>query len=210
MAVTVHQEPLRLGRELMSRDVRSAEGHIGPVHDVYIDAAAWVVRYLVVDAGGWLTGRRVLLAPRAFAPLGTESTLTVNLTKDQVRQSPVVDTDGDPHLRSLRELQGYRVAATDGGIGHVEDALLSDVSWTVHDLVIDTSNWLGGRRVLVAPDWLTDISCATRQAHVALTRDAVAGAPPFDPSRPWSAADAAALRTHYRRYVDIDQDERGS
>ena len=54
-------------------------------------------------------------------------------------------------LRSLKELQGYTISATDGDIGSVHDFYFDDQHWTVRYLVVDTGGWLSGRRVLVSP-----------------------------------------------------------
>jgi hypothetical protein len=54
-------------------------------------------------------------------------------------------------LRSLKELQGYTVRATDGDVGSLGDFYFDDQSWTIRYLVIDTGNWLKGRRVLIPP-----------------------------------------------------------
>jgi hypothetical protein len=54
-------------------------------------------------------------------------------------------------LRSLDELIGYTIAASDGDIGKVSDFLFDDELWFVRYLVANTGNWLKGRQVLIAP-----------------------------------------------------------
>ena len=41
-------------------------GLIGEVDDLYFDDEDWAIRYLVVDTGGWLSGRKVLISPVAI------------------------------------------------------------------------------------------------------------------------------------------------
>ena len=53
-------------------------------------------------------------------------------------------------MHKTSALLGYHILATDGEIGHVDDFLVDDVSWRIRYLMIDTSNWIGGRTVLVA------------------------------------------------------------
>src|SRR3546814_13431113 len=53
---------------------------------------------------------------------------------------------GDPNLRSAVEVEGYHVAASDGEIGHIDDFLVDDTDWSLRFLVIDTRNWLPGRK----------------------------------------------------------------
>jgi hypothetical protein len=50
----------------------SLEGEIGRVVEFYFDDKHWVVRYLVADAGSWLTGRHVLVSPYALGNVSSE------------------------------------------------------------------------------------------------------------------------------------------
>ena len=51
-------------------------------------------------------------------------------------------------LHKTSRLKGFHLHATDGEIGHVDDFLV-DPAWKVAYLVVDTSNWIGGKSVLV-------------------------------------------------------------
>jgi sporulation protein YlmC with PRC-barrel domain len=78
---------------LIGSQVEAAGGAIGTVKDVYFDDASWKVRYLVVDTGSWLTGRKVLLAPAAVTNFSeVNRVLTTGLSREQVAQSPDVDS----------------------------------------------------------------------------------------------------------------------
>jgi uncharacterized protein YrrD len=88
----------------------------------------------------------------------------------------------EPELRSAREVIGYDVAATDGGIGHVADLLVDDASWTIRHLVVDTRNWLPGRKVLVGPDRLRWVDWAGRQIGLDLSRREVETSPDYEPA----------------------------
>jgi hypothetical protein len=98
---------------------------------------------------------------------------------------------GDTHLRSASEVSGYVIRAVDGDLGHVEDFLFDDVSWAIRYLVVDTSNWWFGKQVLVAPEWITDISWPGRSVSVHVTRQLLKTAPPYDRAehvdRQWEA-----------------------
>lgn len=94
--------PVRQGREdamlhgmkeIEEYAIRATDGTIGYVRDCYFDDEAWVIRYLVVEAGTWLRGREVLISPIAIAdPDWEEKVLHVLITKDQVRNSPGIDS----------------------------------------------------------------------------------------------------------------------
>lgn len=104
---------------------------------------------------------------------------------------------GDPDLRSVKEVLGYHIHATDGEIGHVDDFIAETDNWAVRYLVVDTRNWLPGKRVLVAPAWIGDVSWAEREVHVRLSRQAVKDCPEFDPSAPVNREYEARLYDYY-------------
>jgi uncharacterized protein YrrD len=222
------------GDEIMARD-----GAIGAVEDVYFDDERWAVRYLVVDTGAWLPGRRVLISPASVdVTSSTGSTVRVGLTREQVRKAPDIDSDqpvsrryeaahaahfgyapywsgpllwgraalpiagaalppahpappeatrearteieeGDPHLRSCKEVIGYGIEARDGSIGEVRDFVLDERSWAIRDVVVDTRVWWPGGHVHVSPDYVKRIDWGERRMHVLLTRAQVkrSGAP---------------------------------
>jgi hypothetical protein len=88
----------------------------------------------------------------------------------------------DPHLRSTRAVIGYHIQARDGEIGHVEDLVADDEGWGIRYLVVDTHNWLPGRKVLVEPFWADQVNWCERRVYVDLTREMVENSPEFDPS----------------------------
>lgn len=83
-------------------------------------------------------------------------------------------------LHKVTALLGYHIRATDGGIGHVDDLLLDDQGHDVRFLQVDTSNWVGGRSVLIASSAVQRIDSARHEIHLALTRAAVSAAPAAD------------------------------
>ena len=66
---------LRTLDELHDYMIGAVDGVIGHVKDLYLDDEAWGVRYLAVDTGGWLSGRKVLISPMAIGELGRQSRL---------------------------------------------------------------------------------------------------------------------------------------
>src|ERR1700722_18500433 len=74
--------------------IAASDGEIGTVGDFLFDDASWSVRWLVVDTGNWLSGRKVLLPPSVLGQLDAkEEKFSVTLTKQQIKDSPEVDTD---------------------------------------------------------------------------------------------------------------------
>ncbi len=94
-----------------------------------------------------------------------------------------VNTGGkawDPHLRSISTVIGYDIQASDGEIGHVEDFVLDDETWAIRYLVIDTRNWLPGRKVLISPKWLERVSWSESKVFVNLLRETIKQSPEYD------------------------------
>ena len=72
----------------------ATDGEIGEVKDVYFDDERWAIRYLVVETGGWLSGRKVLISPISVRDVDwDDEVMNVNLSQQQVRDSPGIDTD---------------------------------------------------------------------------------------------------------------------
>ncbi|HET8729042.1 MAG TPA: PRC-barrel domain-containing protein [Alphaproteobacteria bacterium] len=228
--------------------VRATDGDVGTISDLLFDDRSWTVRYLVVRAGNWLTGRKVLIAPAALrSPDGGHRTVPVNLSREQVKSSPDIDADmpvnrqhevdlhryygwtpywgapyvagspvpgpladvasgaaepsaadtGDNHLRSEKEVRGYHIGARDGSVGHVEDFLVDEDRWQIRYMVVDTSNWLPGRRVVIAADQIRDVSWTERKVFVDVARNHIENAPEFDPDQPVGRGYEERLYEHY-------------
>lgn len=111
-------------------------------------------------------------------------------------EAPVLALDATS-LYSGSEISGYHIHAIDGEIGHVDDFIVDDETWSVRYLQIDTSNWIGGKTVLVATRWVTRVDTADGKLHVDLTRDRIEGAPEFDPEQEIDRTYEERLHTHY-------------
>jgi uncharacterized protein YrrD len=95
-------------KDLVGYTIRASDGDIGKVDEFYFDDQSWTIRYVVVDTGKWLSGRKVLISPAAFDGPDWESrTFPVNLTKEQVQNSPSIDTDKPVSRQHESELHGY-------------------------------------------------------------------------------------------------------
>lgn len=81
-------------RELIRSSVLATDGEIGTVRNFFFDDISWTIRYLVVDVGSWFKRRDVVLAISAVEqPNRVNKTFSVRLTREQVRDSPDVDTE---------------------------------------------------------------------------------------------------------------------
>ena len=83
----------------------------------------------------------------------------------------------DPHLRSVSEILGYHLHATDGDIGHVTDLLVDEQSWAIRHLVVETGHWWKGKEVLIAPESITAVRWEDFSVSIDMACEAVKKAP---------------------------------
>jgi hypothetical protein len=74
-------------------------------------------------------------------------------------------------------MRGYHIVASDGEIGHVDDFLVDEGGFTLRYLVVDTSNWILGKSVLISAATITRIDSPAKKIHVSLTRGAIEAGP---------------------------------
>ena len=138
--------------------------------------------------------------PEYPAPVAQQSTaMAATATVTGMAAAPVPVPAEDIHLRSTEEVSSYHIAATDGDIGHVEDFIVEENSWVIRYLAIDTRNWLPGRKVMVAPQWIASIDWAQGKVHVNLSCEGVKQSPEYDSSKLLSRAYEEQLYQHYHQ-----------
>lgn len=241
-------------KHLTGFKIEAKDGEIGDVHSFLIDDQSWIVRYIVVDTGTWLPGRKVLIAPSAAeSPNGAAKSLPLHLTKKQVEESPEMDTDmpvsrsqeiklhqhyqwipywasaatplgpgyvpppatlgkeiedssnaeevenADPHLRSTKEIIGYAIHASDGKIGHLADFIVDSSDWVIRYFIVDTGSWLSGKKVIISPGWIQDISWTESAVALSMTSAEIKGSPEYDHSIPINMEYEARLYDYYGR-----------
>jgi len=242
--------------EINGYAIDASDGRLGAVSDFLFEDASWMIRWLVVDTGHWLSGRKVLLPPSVLEqPDAGRRQFPVKLTMQQVKDSPDVDTDRpvsrqleshiynhyawdpywgsgymwgaiatpiaappflsdplprdpidvdvdarpneDPHLRSIAEVIGYHIHATDGELGHVEDFLLDDAGWGIRYVAVDTRNWWPGKKVLISPRSVREIDWANRLMHLDVDRQKVKDSPAYDPTMTVDQTYEERFHDHY-------------
>jgi uncharacterized protein YrrD len=190
---------LHLAHEIAGTVVRGTDGELGTLKDFYFRDDDWTVRYLLVDTGTWFGGKKVLVSPASVEGDWGKTGVHLNLTQEEVRHSPALnDTAGEAdnvdaqpflvakeggslhHLRSVNSSKGYHIHATNGEIGHVDDFLIGQESWRIRYLLVDTSNWIGGRSVIVSSDALERVDQEHGKLYVTATREAIEHAPSFE------------------------------
>jgi hypothetical protein len=147
------------------------DGDIGRLKDALFDDEHWVIRYLVVETGGWRLGRRVLISPLSVLRVDIRAHIvSVNPNRRLVERSPYVDTDSPvtrqygleyleapenpmrSYLRSANEVLECQMRDSDDVIGRAEDLLFDAESWAIRFVVVATRQWWLGPHALVSPE----------------------------------------------------------
>ncbi len=97
-------------KRILDLPVAATDGRIGSIHDLYFEDQNWSLRYFVVDTGGWLKERRVLISPRVVGKPNWESPeIPAALTMAQVEKSPPYESDQPISQQYETELASYYV-----------------------------------------------------------------------------------------------------
>jgi hypothetical protein len=89
-------------------------------------------------------------------------------------------------LRSVKQLYGDKLGASDGDIGHVKDFYFDDHNWAVRYVVADTGTWLTSRQVLLSPHAFGSLDQAGKVLRVNLTRKQIEHSPSIESHKPVS------------------------
>ncbi len=113
----------------------------------------------------------------------------------------------DAHLRSTKEVTGYAIQASDGELGHIHDFIIDDESWAIRYLAIDTHNWWPGKKILLPPNWIEQVSWPNRAAVVHLDRSQIRNSPAWYSGVPISRVYEGELHSYYGKqgYWDREQ-----
>ena len=101
-------------------------------------------------------------------------------------------------LRSLKELFGYKILATDGEIGKVDDFYFKNSDWIVRYLVADTGPWILGKRVLILASELEEPDWNAEAFPVDLDREQVKNSPDVMTHKPISQRELIKLHDYYQ------------
>jgi uncharacterized protein YrrD len=124
-----------------------------------------------------------------------------NIVRDREKwRKPSSDEKAwNPHLRSTKNVSGYNIQANDGEIGHIEDFIIDDETWAIRYLIIDTKNWWPGKKVLVSPLWIEEVSWDESKVFVNLSREAIKQSPEYNEESLLTREYETELHRHYNR-----------
>ena len=91
-APAIVEPHLRSSAEILGYSIHAKDGSIGRAVDFIYDDEEWIVRYLVVNTGQWLSGREVLVFPSAIQRIEwSDRKIDVDMTRTAIQDSPAFD-----------------------------------------------------------------------------------------------------------------------
>jgi len=99
--------------------------------------------------------------------------------------------------RSIKNIIGFTMGATNGEIGKVKELYFDDETWTIRYLIVDTGTFLSGRLVLISPEAVLTPDWENRIFPVNLTKEQIASSPDINTDIPVSRQEEIRLYQHY-------------
>ena len=102
-------------------------------------------------------------------------------------------------LNTVKSVKGSALAARDGDIGTVKEFYFDDQYWAIRYLIVDTTNWWPGKKVLVAPQWIESVSWGQSKVFINLTRAGIKHSPEYTEQVLVTRDFETRLFGHYKR-----------
>jgi len=101
-------------------------------------------------------------------------------------------------LRPIKNILNYRILATDGEIGSVSDLIVDDQEMKLRYLVIDTGNWLPGKKVVLSTAWISSVAPERDTVVMNIEKKRIQEAPEYKPDGDFSREYETRLHDYYR------------
>ena len=192
-------------KEMIGFEVEAEDGSAGRISDFFLEETDWKVGYAVVSVGGFLSGERWLVSVAELRPTASRAVMTTLrsraelaahsprglITKEEEGwalshgdEAPTGDSESqDPQSpwRSFNSILGCRIAASDGGYGVLDDALVDPDRWLIQYFVGRSHAWKKKPSVLIPIAWVKEISPTAETVDVSVSRDALEREPSYKP-----------------------------
>ena len=181
-------------RSLYGYVLGATDGNIGKVEQFYFDDKTWKIRDMLVETGNWFSGSEVVISLDSLIKTRWEpGILPITLSKNQVRNSPDIDTvkplsrlEEDENLEkglqllSVDEINNYHIRATDGDIGRVKDFIMNDETWQLEYLVVEMRSWFTIKKVLIKTSHIIEVDWEHSSVYVDITTASINERAAFD------------------------------
>lgn len=158
------------------------------LHDHYEWQPYWLANSL-----GTLSAEPHLSAATPPTPIITSE------NQEEVEKRAGLHEESHSNLRSTKEVTGYAIAATDGNLGHVDTFYIDVENWKIRYVIVDTRDWLPGKKVIVSPMWVSAIDWNESTMSLSLAQEAIKESPEYEPNAPLKRGYEERLFEYYDR-----------
>jgi len=103
--------------------------------------------------------------------------------------------------RYTESIIGFTIEGIDGEIGKVKELHFDDKTRTIGYLIVETGNWLLGRKVLISPQSVLARNWEEKTITVHLTVEQIKNSPVYQPIPELSESYKANLQNYYGRFI---------
>jgi sporulation protein YlmC with PRC-barrel domain len=114
-------------------------------------------------------------------------------------QAALKHSSKESFLRSINEVSRYQIAAEDGDIGYIQDFIIDDETWAIRYLVVEIGDERLAKKVMLSPQWITDIGWSDRRVYLDLEAEEIRNSPAYDESAMIDRAYEQRLYNYYGR-----------
>jgi len=164
----------------------------GQIRDLLVDTQDQRVQSICTDMGDELPVEPLEIRDGHIILHDTDT----GTGSPSARCGPIAVRQASRSFRA-RHLRKSRIGAIDGDIGSLHDIYFDDKTWAVRYLVVDTSKWLRGRKVLISPAAMESWDEIHELLRLNLTREQIRKSPNFDTDRPVSRQMVVELAKYY-------------
>jgi uncharacterized protein YrrD len=103
-------------------------------------------------------------------------------------------------LRSIEDVNGHKIHTTDEDkIGHVDDFIIDDDTWTIRYLIVNTGNLFTGKKVLISPEWIERISWDDSKVYLNMTKETLKESPEYSDESGLTRDYESSLFSYYNK-----------
>lgn len=109
----------------------------------------------------------------------------------------------ESNLRSFKEVKNYHIKAENKEFGYLKDLFVDEDNWQIRYLLIDTRNFFPGKKILIAPSWIQNISWDKEKIYISQTKEELKNCPEYQEKRSEQLVERSYEEKLYDHYNKI-------
>ncbi|GJL66955.1 MAG: hypothetical protein NPIRA05_19260 [Nitrospirales bacterium] len=111
---------VRFSETIQGKTIKATDGEIGHCVDLLFDERYWTARYLVVQTGSWLLGKKVIVPIISVEHVDPDTgEIEVKLSREKIENAPDIETDAPVSRRQEMSISDYYAHGYYWSLGHM-------------------------------------------------------------------------------------------